>query len=180
MIGITLGLMEICNREELQAIVAHELGHIISGDSKAMTKLIAMTSMAGLISGIGMRMMFFGGRRGGNRNSGKNPLAIALIVVSLIFLIFAGPLSRLAAATMQRKRESQADALSVRLTRNPSALANALRKIEASYTHLPEKEDEVAKSAQQLAFFSRKSYKTHPPTEERIQALKEMGADPTI
>ena len=176
MVAVTTGLLQITTREELQGVIAHEIGHLLTGDSKAMTKLIAMSSVVGIISGIGAR--FF---RGGDSGS-KNPLAIALIVLSLIFLIAAPFLSQLANASMQRKRESQADAMAVRLTRNPDALARALRKIDGAYGsgHFPKKKDSVDHAAKQLAFFNRNAYRTHPPIEERVHDLKRMGADPSI
>lgn len=176
LVAVTTGLLKLVNREELQAIIAHEVGHLLTGDTKAMTKLIAMSSIVAVISGIGTRI--FGGRGGDN----KNPLAIALIVLSLIFLIAAPFLSQLANASMQRKRESQADAMAVRLTRNPDALARALRKIDGTYrsVEFPKKKGAVDHAAKQLAFFSRESFRTHPPTDERVDALKRMGADPSI
>ena len=175
LVAVTTGLLELTNREELQGVIAHEIGHLVTGDSRAMTKLIAMSSVVGIMSGIATRM--FGSRGGDN----KNPLAIVLIVLSLIFLIAAPFLSQLANASMQRKRESQADATAVRLTRNPSALATALRKIDGSYSSsVYSKKKSVDQSAKQLAFFSRNAYKTHPPIEERVTQLKRMGADPSI
>lgn len=174
LVAVTTGLLQLTTREELQGVIAHEIGHLLTGDSKAMTKLIAMSSIVGIMSGIATRM--FG--RGGDS---KNPLAIALVVLSLIFLIAAPFLSQLANASMQRKRESQADATAVRLTRNPSALATALRKIDGAHSSVAyPKESSVDKKAKQLAFFSSKAYRTHPPIEERVQQLKRMGADPSI
>jgi len=176
MVAVTTGLLQMTTREELQGVIAHEIGHLLTGDSKAMTKLIAMSSIVGIISGIGAR--FFRGGDSGN----KNPLAIALIVLSLIFLIAAPFLSQLANASMQRKRESQADAMAVRLTRNPDALARALRKIDGAYGSVayPKKKHSVDHAAKQLAFFNRNAYRTHPPIEERVHELKRMGADPSI
>lgn len=175
MIGVTTGLLDITTREELQGIIAHEIGHIIAGDTRAMTKLIAMASIVAVVSGFSTRL--FIGKDSGN----KNPLAIALIILSLIFLMVAPLLSKLANSSMQRKRESQADAISVRLTRNPTALATALRKIEGNYNQLPRKEKAPVENAtKQLAFFSRNAYSTHPSTDDRIHELKRMGADPTV
>lgn len=174
MIGVTTGLLDTLNREELQGVIAHELGHLIAGDSKAMTKLIAMASLVGVFSGIASRMFM------GRNSDSKNPLAIVLIVLSLVFLMVAPLLAGLANASMQRKRESQADAISVKLTRNPSALARALRKIEGAHGQLPPEKNSVETATKQLAFFSRKHYRTHPPTDERIHELKKMGADPSI
>ena len=185
---VTQGLIDILNREQLQAVIAHELGHLVSGDSKAMTKIIAMTSFVSFISG-GFRYMFYGS---GNRNSNNNnPIAIIITIISIIFLIVAPFLSMIANAFMSRQRESQADAISVRLTRNPTALAEALLKIDEAYSknsknkHKKEDHEKKKKEAQKfsegaghLAFFSVKNgLRTHPPTNERIAALKAMGAE---
>ena len=193
---VTQGLIDILNREQLQAVIAHELGHLVSGDSKAMTKIIAMTSFVSFISG-GFRYMFYGG---GNNNNGNNsnPIAIVITIISVIFLIFAPFLSMVANAFMSRQRESQADAMAVRLTRNPTALASALLKIDESYaktvlhkdksgnhSHKSEKRKKAEKEARKfsegaghLAFFSVKNgLRTHPPTNERVAALKAMGAE---
>lgn len=175
LVAVTTGLLSLTTREELQGVIAHEIGHLLTGDSKAMTKLIAMSSIVGVISGIGTRIFGF---RGGDN---KNPLAVVLILLSLIFLIAAPFLSQLANASMQRKRESQADATAVRLTRNPDALAKALRKIDGAYGSVAyPKKTSVDHAAKQLAFFNRNAYRTHPPIEERVLQLKRMGADPTI
>lgn len=191
---VTQGLVNILTREELQAVIAHELGHLVSGDSKAMTKIIAMTSFVSFISG-GFRYMFYGGSNSDNNN---NPVAIVITIISIIFLIFAPFLSMVANAFMSRQRESQADAMAVRLTRNPTALASALLKIDESYaktvlhkdnsgnhSHKSEKRKKAEKEARKfsegaghLAFFSVKNgLRTHPPTNERIAALKAMGAE---
>lgn len=186
---VTQGLIDILNREQLQAVIAHELGHLVSGDSKAMTKIVAMTSFVSFISG-GFKYMFYGS--GNRNNNNNNPIAIVITIISVIFLIVAPFLSMIANAFMSRQRESQADAMSVRLTRNPTALAEALLKIDESYakhgrrkknkSENGEKKNKEAhkfsEGAGHLAFFSVKNgLRTHPPTSERIAALKAMGAE---
>lgn len=185
---ITQGLLNILNREQLQAVVAHELGHLISGDSKAMTKIVAMTSFVSFISG-GFRYMFYGRN---NNNNNNNPVAVVITIIAVIFLLVAPFLSMVANAFMSRQRESQADAMSVRLTRNPTALAEALLKIDEDYAkhkghkkQKSEKQKKKDKEAQKfsqgaghLAFFSvKEGLRTHPPTIERVKVLKAMGAE---
>lgn len=185
---ITEGLLNILNREQLQAVVAHELGHLISGDSKAMTKIVAMTSFVSFISG-GFRYMFYSRN---NNNNNNNPVAVVITIIAVIFLLVAPFLSMIANAFMSRQRESQADAMSVRLTRNPTALAEALLKIDEEYAkhkghkkQKSEKQKKKDKEAQKfsqgaghLAFFSvKQGLRTHPPTIERVKALKAMGAE---
>ena len=168
-IVFTTALVEKLTRSELQAVAGHEWGHVMSGDSLAMTKLIAITSIAGFVSGVFTRT-FFGGR-GGDNNGKANPLAIAILVLSFAFLIFAPLMSRLANAFMSRQRETQADILSVQYTRNPKALASALGKISGT----PHDDDKLSKVGQ-LAIFGRDGFSTHPPIDQRIDRLQRMGA----
>lgn len=169
-IVFTRGIVDLLSREELQAVAAHELGHITSGDSKAMTKLIAMSSIVGLVSSAFSRIMF--GRN--NNNGGANIVAIVLVVASYLFLLFAPLISAVSQAFMSRKRESQADATAVDYTRNPSALITALKKISGNQSD-DSQSKKFNKNARQLAFFSDKTLRTHPPTEDRISALVSMG-----
>lgn len=175
---VTTGIMNVLNREELQAVIAHEIGHITSGDSQAMVKLVGMSSMISLIAGIATRMFLWGGS-GSNRNrssnNGVNPVAVIVIVLSLAFLVFAPLISNLLQFAMSRQRESQADALSVAYTRNPTALSTALQKI--SQTSVPRSERTIESHAGQLAFVNlHKLTRTHPPIEQRVNDLRKMGA----
>ena len=181
MVVLTAPLVKMMNREELQGVVAHEVGHILNDDCRDMTTLVTMTSIVGLVSGLAFRMM------SSNDSSGEsnqiNPIAIILIVLSLALLLMAPFLSLVARQFMSRERESNADALSVRLTRNPNALAHALLDIEATDGRVIE--DSSSKRyydyAGQLAFWGDgKAAASHPPTGERIRALVAMGADPAL
>lgn len=187
LIIVTEGLINILNREELQAVIAHELGHVISGDSKAMTKIVAMTSFVAFIAG-GFRYMFYSNNS--NKGNNNNPIAIVITVIAIIFLVFAPLLSMIANAFMSRQRETQADTMSVRLTRNPTALAKALIKIDNDYSksnnHKKENKNKTKQKDKQkfsdgaghLAFFSvKKGLRTHPPTDERVKILRSMGAE---
>ena len=174
---VTEELLHLLNREELQGVIAHEMGHIVSGDSEAMTKLVALTSIVGVVSGGAFRMF-----RGGDNDSKTNPVAVVLILFSLLFLMVAPILSKLANAYMSRTRESAADASSVALTRDPTALASALMKLEAADNAGDDGDEEKSFNSKvgELAFYAprlhAKGLRTHPPTAERIQKLREMGA----
>lgn len=175
---VTEEILEILNRDELQGVIAHEFGHIVAGDSQDMTKLIALTSSVSIISGVATQ--FWGG--GGNNGAKINPFAIVLIVLSGIFLLIAPLLSNLSQAYMSRTRETQADALSVKFTRNPTGLANALLKLEQASSEMdPAKMKKFGGKVGSLAFYSPSlkglSFATHPPTEDRLKALTAMGAN---
>ena len=180
----TAEILQTLDRSEVQAVMAHELSHVYTGDSVAMTRLIALTSTVGIIAGLSSRMFY--GRRGGGGNGKANPLAIVIIVLSLIFLLVAPILSRVGNAFMSRKRESQADANAVRFTRNPTAMASALAKIDGySYQSGADNNKDAEKfykTVGALAFFNPAkfagAFATHPPIGQRVDALVKMGAEP--
>lgn len=182
----TRPLLKMVNREELKGIAGHEIGHIVMQDCEAMTKLVALTSTVSLIAGYATRLM--GGSRSNDSSSkNANPVAIVLLMFSLVFLLVAPLLSVVARMFMSRERESQADATSVKLTRNPNALARALLAIETASTRSDGGVDALQsatsrkfyKSVGDMAFWGpRNAMASHPPTRERIDALVRMGADP--
>lgn len=166
-IVITKGLIAALNREQLQGVVAHEIGHIVQGDSQDMTKIVALTSFVGMASGLATRM--FRGNSGDNKS---NPLAIVLIIGSFLFLIAAPLLSKIAQLYMSRTREEQADVMSVKLTHDPTALAQALARISNENVD----DGKFMKKAGAIAFSADDAFRTHPPIEKRIEHLREMGA----
>jgi heat shock protein HtpX len=138
-IAVTEGLLATLSRDELQAVVAHEMSHVRNLDVRLMTLLAGMVGAIALMSdGMG-RMIGRGGiRRGGGvvgrRGGGKggNPLALIILVLWLLTLVVAPIVSRLLAMAVSRKREYLADATAAQLTRHPMALASALEKLEGA------------------------------------------------
>ena len=137
-IAVTEGLLATLGRDELQAVVAHEMAHVRNLDVRLMTLLAGMVGAIALMSdGMG-RMLRFGGRgggrlggRGGGKGSG-NPLALLVLGLWLLTLLVAPVVSRILAMAVSRKREFLADATAAQLTRNPMALAAALEKLSAA------------------------------------------------
>jgi heat shock protein HtpX len=190
-IAVTEGLLRKLSRDELQAVVAHEMAHIRNLDVRLMTLLAGMVGAIALLSeGLG-RMLGRGGRTGvrlgaGRRGGGKggNPLAIVILVLWLITLVIAPVVSRLLAMAVSRKREYLADATGAQFTRNPIALASALEKLDSSTdpTH------SITRGAAHLcivdpsssAIGSREGFladvlASHPPIRQRIIRLKGMA-----
>ena len=129
-IAVTQGLVAICSRDELQAVIGHEMGHIKNLDVRLMTLLAALVGAVTLIADGAGRVMFNGGFGGGRRRSndresggGSNPLVILLFIVWIVSWILAPFITRLLAMGVSRKREYLADAMSAQFTRNPLALA---------------------------------------------------------
>ena len=183
---ITDKLLRIMTREELQGVVGHEIGHIASGDSKAMTTLTTLTSVVGTIMGIAMRLAgSFNSSDDDNDDDNKgglNIIAIIIIILSFIFLLISPLLAKIAESYMSRTRESAADMLSVKYTRNPTALANALYKLSLGEQAMDKNSAKqfVKSPAGNVAFYmpaiTGLTLATHPPLKERINKLIACGA----
>ncbi|HEX9894833.1 MAG TPA: M48 family metallopeptidase [Gemmatimonadales bacterium] len=189
-LAVTEGLLQHLDRDELQGVVAHEMAHIRNLDVRLMTLLAATVGTIALKSDTLQRMLRYGfgrgGRRGGGRKGG-NPLALVVLVAWLISLIFAPLIARLLAMSVSRKREFLADATGAQFTRNPMALAEALRKIDGASgatqaiargaAHMcivdPGERRMSAKGGSGMSVFA-----SHPPIGERIARLQAMGYQP--
>ena len=139
-VAVTEGLLATLSRDELQAVIAHEMAHVRNLDVRLMTLLAGMLGAIALLSdGMG-RMIGRGGRVGGSWGGGKGgkggkggtPLGVVILVLWLLTLVVAPVISRLLAVAVSRKREYLADATGAQLTRNPMALASALEKLEGA------------------------------------------------
>jgi heat shock protein HtpX len=192
-IAVTTGLLAAVNREELQGVVAHEMGHVRNLDVRLMTLIAALVGVIVVLSN-GMSRFLWGtgggsGRLlgGRGRKDGGQGLAVAAVVVFvlwLVTLILAPLISRLMAMAVSRKREYLADATGAELTRNPAALASALEKIEtheapttsikAGVAHLciadPLGRDVNLREGRLADLMA-----THPPMAVRIARLKGMA-----
>jgi heat shock protein HtpX len=196
-IAVTEGLLGRLSRDELQAVIAHEMAHIQNLDVRLMTLLAGMVGATALLSdGMG-RMMGRGSRVGvrlgsassgrvGGRGGGRggNPLAIAILVLWLFTLIIAPVVTRLLAMAVSRKREYLADATGAQFTRNPMALASALEKLAAA----GEPTKTITRGAAHLCIvdpapgimghqegFLADFVESHPPINQRIIRLKGMA-----
>ncbi len=195
-IAVTEGLLRICTRDELQAVIAHEMGHIKNLDVRLMTLLAGLVGAVALISdGVGRYMrsgLRFGGGGGGgggsrSRSRGKSdlgPLVFVVLALWIVSWLLAPLVTRLLALGVSRKREYLADAMSAQFTRNPLALATALEKIEhadapttsikAGSAHLciadPLGRATSMREGRLADFFG-----THPPMAIRVARLKAMG-----
>lgn len=198
-IAVTEGLLTRLDRDELQAVVAHELGHIARYDTQLMTIVAAMVGAIALLSdGVG-RVLFHSGRIGssagsagarslgrvaGHRSGGSAALMPILLVVWLVSLLAAPVVSRLIAMAISRKREFLADATAAQYTRNPGALVRALRKIDDVRTPTTA----VGRGAAHLCIIDASDRRvqrwsgltgdllaSHPAVEERILRLEAMG-----
>jgi len=185
-LAVTRGLLSRLNREELQAVVAHEMAHVRNYDTRLMTMLAAMVGAIALMSDGFGRSLRFGGRSSGSGGSGKdsNPLGLILLVAWLLTLIVAPIVSSLLSMAVSRKREYLADATGAQFTRNPGALASALEKLDAA----AEPTRTITRGAAHLCIVDPAARKiseregllgdifaSHPPIRQRIIRLNGMA-----
>jgi heat shock protein HtpX len=183
-ICVTAGLLAVCNRDELQGVIAHEMGHILNRDvlylTIAATMLGAVTIMADSFVH-SLRYAPAARYRSTSSDSGKGGgiLYLWLLIIAFVFVLLSPLLSRILYFAVSRSREYLADATSARLTRYPEGLASALEKILRS----PEKLTTAPKAT--APFYISNPYKqdldggmlaTHPPLNQRIKILRSMGS----
>ena len=178
-VAVTTGLLERLSRDELQGVVAHELGHVANRDTLFMTLAGVTLGAIVLLADFGMRMMFWGGanRRRSDSKNGGAALAI-MMVVALVLAILAPLIARLLYFACSRQREYLADASAAQYTRYPAGLANALQKIAAQQDAKKIPVNRVVSPMYVInplaAAGSSSVFGTHPPTQERIRRLLEM------
>jgi len=174
-VAVTTGLLSMMDRNELMGVVAHELSHIGNRDMLVSTVAVVLVGFVTLVSDFFLRSTLWGGRgRGSDDNRGN----AVLMVIAVVFIVLAPIVATLIQLAISRKREFLADASGALLTRYPEGLASALRKIGGyqapmrrannATAHLYIANPFGAKAAMRgLA----KLFNTHPPIEDRIQAL---------
>jgi heat shock protein HtpX len=194
MITATTGILQACTREELQAVIGHEMGHVAEYDVRYTTVVAAMAGVIVLLAHLlgNIAQYSFGWGSYGYGGYGYRPsrsrdeggaggirIALTLVVVAvLVVLLVVAPLaSKLVQMAISRQREYLADASSVRLTRNPTGLIHALQRLEAGDTNVAPSNSPVSAlciAAPKGAWFSG-LFSTHPPIPDRIARLRNLG-----
>lgn len=201
-VAVTRGLYKKLDREQLQAVVAHEIGHIRNLDIRYMMLVTALVGAIVMITEVMRRHWWWFGGSGRGRGSQKsgdssvdsgNPaVKIAVIVLSIVLILLAPLFAKLLQLSISRKREYLADASAVEFTRNPLALASALRALQMHRMTPSElleemgEEDDLDKNKTLQPMFiinplnmlkSQKNtiFSTHPPLEDRIAKLEAMA-----
>jgi heat shock protein HtpX len=171
-VTVTRGLLENLNRDELEAVLAHELTHIINRDVRLLIVAVIFVGIFSFFGEMIFRGFFRSGvRLGGHSSSRKGDSRGGgiLILIALAAIALAYLLALVIRFSLSQKREYLADAGSVELTRNPDAMIAALRKISGRSAV------EAPSSVQQMMVENRTPFAglfmTHPPIEKRIAAL---------
>ena len=176
-VALTKGIVQKLDRAELEGVISHELSHVENRDIRLMLITVAGISFFTFAGEVCFRIGL--SSRGGKNNNGGLLFVVLGIICWLYGLVFA-PLIRLA---VSRQREYLADATGALMTRNPAALASALRKISTdSRVEALDKRASMAAMCienplEKSNLFSWMSglTATHPPIEKRIAALEEMN-----
>ena len=164
---VTQGLLDLVNRDELEGVLAHELGHIKNRDMLLQT---ITATMSGAVTSLA-RFGLYSPHQGEGRGSAIGPLLAIVAPVAAMIIQFA----------ISRTREFKADAVGAEISGKPLALASALDKLQQSARRIPmDVSPSVAPLAQinPLSAFKGLSrlFSTHPSTEERVARLQAIAA----
>jgi heat shock protein HtpX len=172
-VAATRGILQTLNDEELEAVLGHELSHVMNRDILVSTIAATMAGAVTLLAFMARWTAIFGGFGGSSNERGGG--VIGLLAMAILAPI-AALLIRLA---ISRTREYMADSESARLTKNPLALARALEKLEAAAERHPLPASPTTahlfivnplRSGFMVRLFS-----THPPIEKRVERLRDMA-----
>ncbi|MFC1727703.1 M48 family metallopeptidase [Patescibacteria group bacterium] len=176
----TTGLLQKLDRTELEGVIAHEISHVRNFDIRLMSVVTVLVGMVTLLADWFLRGTVFQ-KRSRSKNSGQ--LGAILLVLGVVLAILSPLIANLIKLALSRRRELLADASAVKLTRFPDGLARALEKIAVDKEPL-----EAANKATAHLYISNPLknhhdsigwfaglFNTHPPVEERVQALRQMS-----
>jgi len=180
-VTLTRGIIDKLNDKELEGVIAHELMHIRNKDVRLLVITIVFVGIFSLVVQVAFRSLLYSGMSG-RKKGGKDGGGAAMLVILVVSLV-AYLLSLLFKFALSRKREYLADAGAAQMTRNPQALASALRKISGNH-HV-----DTVKSEEVQQMFIENSpedtsaglfgglgglFSTHPPIEKRIKLLEQF------
>ncbi|MDP4887048.1 MAG: M48 family metalloprotease, partial [Aquiluna sp.] len=174
-VAATTGLLEIMDDNELEGVMAHELGHVKNYDIRVSMIVFGLISAIGILADFAIRMAWFSGM---SRNRDSGQLGMILILVGVVGWIIAALIGPLVSAAVSRQREYLADASGAEMTRYPDGLASALKKL-GDYGRPMQR----ANSAMAHMYINdpikpglvERAFSTHPPIPKRIERLKKIG-----
>ncbi|MBV8798367.1 MAG: M48 family metallopeptidase [Alphaproteobacteria bacterium] len=174
-VTVTSGLLQRLDRDELEAVLAHELTHILERDTRLLIVTIVFVGMISFLAQMLWRSLQVASfRRMRGRNAGGG---IILVLIAAVALAVGYVLALLLRFAISRRREYQADAGSVDITKNPDALISALMKIAGNpdVPHVPTEVRQMFIENPSSAFNLGGLFATHPSLERRIAVLEQLG-----
>lgn len=182
-VTITRGLMEKLEDDELEGVIAHELMHIRNKDVRLLVVSLIFVGIFSLVIQVLFRSFLYGGMRGGSSKKNDKDSGGAAMLIILAVSVVAYILSLLFKLALSRKREYLADSGAAQMTKNPRALAGALRKISGNHTIDGVKSDDIKEmfienspEEGKMNFLGGLGglFSTHPPIEKRIKVLEQF------
>ncbi len=173
-IAITTGAIQKLENEELEGVVAHELSHVKNYDIRFMMLVAVLVGAVSILA----QIFFRSGRIFGGRRDSKDNAAGIFFIIGIVLAILSPIIAELIKLAISRKREFLADASGSLLSRYPEGLARALEKIQAENMPMQRASDATAHLFLANPFKAsglKSLFATHPPIEERIKRLREMG-----
>lgn len=171
-VAATTGLLEIMDDRELNAVMAHEMGHVQNYDIRVSMIAFGLVSAIGILSDIVLRMLFFSG----DRREGTHPF---VYIIGIVVIILAPIIAAIVQMAISRQREYLADATGAMTTRDSAGMASALNKLLQYGKPMKKQNSATAQlfisNPLQPGFFAR-LFSSHPPLEERIKRLN-VNAD---
>jgi heat shock protein HtpX len=183
-VAVTTGLLSRLDRDELQGVVAHELGHVGGRDTLYAVLAAVLVGSVALLSDFFLRGAFWGARGRLGRSSERAGGGLAMLL-GVLLAVLAPIAARLLQMSISRQREYRADAAAAGFTRNPMGLASALGKISGLGADVPGANRGtqhlfIVNPLKEFTDASSDLFSTHPPTARRIERLRAMagGAAP--
>jgi heat shock protein HtpX len=176
-VAATTGLLEIMDDQELQGVMAHELGHVRNYDIRVSTMVFGLVVAVGLIADVLLRISIFSGLAGGrNRNNDNGGGANPILVIAGIVAVLVAPIAAMGVqAAVSRQREYLADATGALTTRHPEGLARALEKLGAHGRPMQTQNSSMAHlwiADPMRPGLMDRLFSTHPPLPDRIARLR--------
>lgn len=176
-VAATTGLMEIMNREELEAVMGHEMSHVRNYDIRLQTIALALSAAISMLVNFAGNFWWFGGSR--SDDDDDNSWGVFAILGSVLLIILAPLAATIAQMALSRNREYLADAGSVELTRNPHGMISTLEKLKEAQPmkHVaPSSSGLYISDPEENGRHRRFSdlFATHPPLDARIKRLEQM------
>ncbi|MCS6556750.1 M48 family metalloprotease [Curtobacterium flaccumfaciens pv. flaccumfaciens] len=176
-VAATTGLLELMDDQELQGVMAHELGHVRNYDIRVSTMVFGLVVAVGLIADVLLRISIFSGLSGGrNRNSDNGGSANPVLLIAGIVAVIVAPIAAAGVqAAVSRQREYLADATGAMTTRHPEGLARALEKLGAYGRPMQTQNSSMAHlwiADPMRPGVMDRLFSTHPPLPDRIARLR--------
>jgi heat shock protein HtpX len=168
-VAVTEGLLQIMNRDQLEGVLAHELGHVTNRDTLISAVAATLAGVIMMLANMARWAAFFGGGRDDEDRGGG--------ILGLLAMAILAPIAALLIQmAISRTREFVADATAARLTKKPLALASALERLQVAAERIPLDANPATSHLFIVNPLSGKSllrlFSTHPPVEERVKRLR--------